>query len=40
MQYRATKVWVVTYPDPIRGAAGDRLALGRRDDEYLSLIHI
>ena len=34
MRYRATKGWAVTYPDPIRGAAGDRLALGRRDDEY------
>ena len=34
MRYRATKGWAVTYPDPIRGAAGDRLALGRRDDKY------
>ena len=32
--YRAIKPWPVHYPDPIRGAAGDRLALGRRDDEY------
>jgi hypothetical protein len=32
--YRAVKSWTVHYPDPIRGAAGDRLALGRRDDEY------
>lgn len=32
--YRAIKPWQVHYPDPIRGAAGDRLALGRRDDEY------
>ena len=34
MQYRAIKPWTVHYPDPIRGAAGDRLALGRCDDEY------
>jgi hypothetical protein len=34
MHYRAIKAWAVTYPDPIRGAAGDRLALGRRDEEY------
>lgn len=34
MNYRAIKPWSVHYPDPIRGAAGDRLALGRRDDEY------
>ena len=34
MRYRATKGWAVTYPDPIRGAAGGRLGLGRRDDEY------
>jgi hypothetical protein len=34
VRYQATKAWIVTYPDPIRGAAGDRLALGRRDDEY------
>jgi hypothetical protein len=33
-QYRAIKPWAVHYPDPIRGAAGDRLTLGRRDDEY------
>lgn len=32
--YRAVKSWHVHYPDPIRGAAGDRLILGRRDDEY------
>jgi hypothetical protein len=32
--YHAIKPWSVHYPDPIRGAAGDRLALGRRDDEY------
>ncbi len=32
--YRAVKTWPVHYPDPIRGAAGDRLALGRRDDEF------
>ena len=32
--YRAVKSWQTQYPDPIRGAAGDRLALGRRDDEY------
>ncbi len=34
MNYHAIKPWAVHYPDPIRGAAGDRLALGRRDDEY------
>lgn len=34
MRYRATKGWAVAYPDPIRGVAGDRLTLGRRDDEY------
>lgn len=34
MHYRAVKPWQPHYPDPIRGAAGDRLALGRRDDEY------
>lgn len=32
--YLAIKPWPVHYPDPIRGAAGDRLLLGRRDDEY------
>ena len=32
--YRAVKPWTVHYPDPIRGAAGDRLTLGRRDDEF------
>lgn len=32
--YRAVKPWPVHYPDPIRGAAGDRLTLGRRDDEF------
>jgi hypothetical protein len=32
--YRAVKAWEVHYPDPITGQAGDRLALGRRDDEY------
>jgi hypothetical protein len=32
--YRALKPWQVHYSDPIRGAAGDRLALGRRDDEF------
>ena len=32
--FRAVKAWQVVYADPIRGAAGDRLALGRRDDEY------
>lgn len=32
--YRAIKPWQIHYPDPIRGAAGDRLVLGRRDDEY------
>jgi hypothetical protein len=32
--YRAVKPWAVHYSDPITGAAGDRLALGRRDDEY------
>lgn len=32
--YRAVKAWPIHYPDPIRGVAGDRLALGRRDDEY------
>ena len=32
--FRAVKPWQVVYADPIRGAAGDRLALGRRDDEY------
>lgn len=34
MRYQATKSWTVTYPDPVRGTAGDRLTLGRRDDEY------
>jgi len=33
-RYRAVRPWQVVYSDPIRGAAGDRLALGRRDDEY------
>jgi len=33
-QYRSVKPWQVIYPDPLRGAAGDRLALGRRDDEF------
>lgn len=32
--YRAIKPWHIHYPDPIRGTVGDRLALGRRDDEY------
>ncbi|CUS04703.2 SH3 domain protein [Candidatus Promineifilum breve] len=32
--YRAVEPWSVHYPDPIRGAAGDRLTLGRRDDEF------
>ncbi len=32
--YRAIQPWKVVYVDPIRGAAGDRLTLGRRDDEY------
>ncbi|HNS39005.1 MAG: peptide-binding protein [Anaerolineae bacterium] len=32
--YRAIKTWQPQYPDPIRGAAGDRLALGHRDDEF------
>ena len=32
--FRAIKPWQVHYPDPIRGAAGDRLTLGRRDDEF------
>lgn len=32
--YHAIKPWQVHYPDPIRGAAGDRLILGRRDDEF------
>jgi len=32
--YQAVKAWQIVYADPIRGAAGDRLALGRRDDEY------
>lgn len=32
--YRAIKSWQIHYPDPIRGATGDRLTLGRRDDEY------
>jgi hypothetical protein len=32
--YRAVKPWQVKYTDPIRGAAGDRLTLGRRDDEF------
>lgn len=32
--YRAVKPWQIHYPDPIRGAAGGRLLLGRRDDEY------
>ena len=32
--WRAIKPWQVHYADPIRGAAGDRLALGRRDDEF------
>lgn len=34
MQYRAVKPWQPHYPDPIHGRAGDRLPLGRRDDEY------
>ena len=34
VSYRAIQSWNVVYTDPIRGAAGDRLALGRRDDEY------
>jgi len=33
-RYRAVKPWKVVYTDPVRGAAGDRFALGRRDDEY------
>lgn len=32
--YRAIKSWHVHYPDPVHGAAGDRLILGRRDDEF------
>jgi hypothetical protein len=32
--YRTIKPWQVNYHDPIRGAAGDRLALDQRDDEY------
>jgi len=32
--YHAVTPWQVHYPDPIRGAAGDRLTLGRRDDEF------
>ncbi len=32
--YRAVKAWQVHYPDPVRGATGDRLILGRRDDEF------
>lgn len=32
--YRALKPWQVHYPDPIRGQAGDRLALGGHDEEY------
>jgi len=32
--YHAIKSWQVHYSDPIRGAAGDRLTLGRRDDEF------
>ena len=32
--YLATKPWQITYPDPIRGTAGDKLVLGRRDDEF------
>ena len=32
--YRAVKPWQVQYTYPIRGAAGDRLTLGRRDDEF------
>lgn len=34
MRYRAIKVWAVVNVNPISGAAGNRLALGRRDDEY------
>ena len=33
-RYRAVRAWRVVYLDPIHGAAGDRLVLGRRDDEY------
>ena len=32
--YHAIKSWQVHYSDPIRGTAGDRLTLGRRDDEF------
>jgi hypothetical protein len=32
--FRALKPWQVHYPDPIRGQAGDRLTLGRPDEEY------
>lgn len=32
--YHAIKSWQVHYSDPIRGAAGDRLTLGCRDDEF------
>lgn len=32
--YRAVKPWQIHYPNPIRGVTGDRLVLGRRDDEY------
>lgn len=32
--YRAVKPWQIHARDPLSGAAGDRLTLGRRDDEY------
>ncbi len=32
--YHATAPWHVQYTDPIRGVTGDRLTLGRRDDEF------
>jgi ribonuclease PH len=32
--YLAVRPWQVHYSDPIRGAAGDHLTLGRRDDEF------
>lgn len=32
--YHATTAWHVQYTNPIRGAAGDRLTLSRRDDEF------
>lgn len=32
--YRAIKPWQVHYADPVRGVSGDRLALGRPDDDF------